>query len=591
MIRRGLVLAAAWFLGFPPLTAHAAVIDAYAWPTSVQPGDTVSICISSSQPAVDVQILRYGASTVPYAFYAGVASGLQAVPDSAYLKGCGWTPTLRIPIPDSWPSGVYAASVSASASTANAPFVVKAQYPGTTSRMLFSLSLATMQAYNEFGGKSLYPFNSTDSVPSYAVSMRRPFTTGAGLSNFPTWAMKFIQFVESHGYAMEYCNSADLDRTPGLPMNYGVVVSAGHDEYWSRPMRSGVAAHVARGGSALFFGGNTCWWQIRFEGDDRIVCHKGFSPDPLRGISDSLVTVRWFDIPVVQPENSLTGVSFRNGGYANFSGYYLAAEGYGGYVAYHTNHWAFAGTHLGDGDTLGRSGPIVGYETDGALYHFADGKPVVSGGDGTPSNYVILGIAPASKGAATMGLYESPGLVFNACATDWSKGLAADSIVQRITLNIVNQALASTASLAPPLVGACCYPDEPCAVATRADCELSGGYYRGDGTHCTPTLCLTAVENQEGASGSQSVVTVPNPSHGDVVIRYRLVKFSAVTIDVLDASGRRVRQMRREPSPVGEHSLTWDGRDSAGNALPAGVYFALTRTLAGVTMRKITLAR
>lgn len=577
------------WLGLHAGVARAVTLDAYAWPPSVAQGDTVSLCISSSEPTVQVQIIRYGQYTTQVARYDSVLVGEQAVRDSAYAIGCDWTASLRIAIPDSWPSGVYAARVVPSGYTRYAPFVVRARNPGLTSRLLFVLPLATMHAYNSFGGKSLYEFNSTQRRRSPVVSLQRPFVSEAGLSNFPDWPAKFIQFLEARGYTMEYCTDVDLDRDPALPLRYGVTVDVGHDEYWSRTMRHSIEAHVARGGSALIFGGNTCWWQVRMEGDGQIVCYKDARLDPLTGVEDSLVTVNWYNTPVLDPENTLTGVSFRNGGYANFLGNYMPADGYGGFTVYRTDHWVFAGTNLADGDTLGRAGAIVGYETDGALLDWDEGLPWTTGTDGSPRNYTVLGVAPASLGHATMGVYESPGLVFNAGVTDWSNGLAADSVVQRITLNVVDRALASTAGLGDSLVGACCLPNGMCEVRTRVSCELEGGVYSSDGSVCTASTCVTSVAAVEPAAGVLRLLTLPNPSHGEVVIRYRLAQFSPVIVDVLDAAGRFVRRVDNESTTAGEHSVAWDGRDAEGRALPAGIYFARIRSRGGMTTRKLTL--
>ena len=51
----------------------------------------------------------------------------------------------------------------------------------------------------------------------------------------------------------------------------GLYLSVGHDEYWSRGMRDTVEAFIAGGGNAAFFSGNTSFWQVRLEGDDRDV--------------------------------------------------------------------------------------------------------------------------------------------------------------------------------------------------------------------------------------------------------------------------------------------------------------------------------
>lgn len=69
----------------------------------------------------------------------------------------------------------------------------------------------------------------------------------------------------------------------------------------------------------------------------------------------------------------------------------------------------------------------------------------------------------------------------------------------------------------------------------------------------------------------------PNPSRGDVVLRFRAADTAAgtaVRATLFDAAGRRVRTLERvgEPGPDGEWSLSWDGRDDEGRPAAAGVY-------------------
>ena len=45
-----------------------------------------------------------------------------------------------------------------------------------------------------------------------------------------------------------------------------------------------------------------------------------------------------------------------------------------------------------------------------------------------------------------------------------------------------------------------------------------------------------------------------------------------VTVDIVDADGKRVRRMTVEAGAAGATAFEWDGRDDAGNAIPAGNY-------------------
>ncbi len=77
-----------------------------------------------------------------------------------------------------------------------------------------------------------------------------------------------------------------------------------------------------------------------------------------------------------------------------------------------------------------------------------------------------------------------------------------------------------------------------------------------------------------GAPGLWFARPAPNPSRGEVRFAFSLPRAGAVTVDVLDVSGRRLATVANGAFPAGAHSLRWDGRDGAGSLAPAGVYFA-----------------
>src|SRR5262249_6028206 len=134
------------------------------------------------------------------------------------------------------------------------------------------------------------------------------------LDNFNLWERPFIAWLEHNGFEVEYGTSLDLHADPDFLNNYQLLLSVGHDEYWSKEMRDNVESFIAHGRNVAFFSGNVCWWQVRFENNNRtMVCYKDASLDPLTGHDNNRVTVRWRDTPVNRPENQLTGVSFANG--------------------------------------------------------------------------------------------------------------------------------------------------------------------------------------------------------------------------------------------------------------------------------------
>lgn len=92
-----------------------------------------------------------------------------------------------------------------------------------------------------------------------------------------------------------------------------------------------------------------------------------------------------------------------------------------------------------------------------------------------------------------------------------------------------------------------------------------------------PNPSSTAVDGPGGFTGSTallgSVEVRPNPFRGSTSIAFRLERASKVRVDVFDAAGRQVRALAAIERQRGESSVSWDGRDDAGNPARAGVYF------------------
>ena len=163
-------------------------------------------------------------------------------------------------------------------------------------------------------------------------------------------------------------------------------------------MRDNVEAFVASGGNVAFFSGNVCWWQVRFEDNNRtMVCYKDATEDSqLTGVDNNRITVNWRDQPVSRPENSLTGVSFANG-----AGWWNGDAGSRPAVDYRVRfarHWVFETTGLNDGDGFGAADLIVGYEVDAAVFvEDENGIPRATGTDGTPLNFLVLATADCTS--------------------------------------------------------------------------------------------------------------------------------------------------------------------------------------------------
>ncbi|MFN0150054.1 MAG: FlgD immunoglobulin-like domain containing protein [bacterium] len=88
-----------------------------------------------------------------------------------------------------------------------------------------------------------------------------------------------------------------------------------------------------------------------------------------------------------------------------------------------------------------------------------------------------------------------------------------------------------------------------------------------------------------------ATVPFPNPFRDTSTFAFTLPEPGPVRIDVFDVSGRRVQTLAAGAMPRGFHALVWDGRNDAGRAAGAGVYFYRLVTATETFTRRTVLAR
>ena len=96
------------------------------------------------------------------------------------LVNAGWSQTDTIPVGQDWVSGYYVAQLRVTAgpdtgALGRIPLIVRAA-PGDHAAILVQVPVNTWQAYNPWGGKSLYTYNSSGGVAAVKVSFDRPYS-------------------------------------------------------------------------------------------------------------------------------------------------------------------------------------------------------------------------------------------------------------------------------------------------------------------------------------------------------------------------------------------------------------------------------
>ncbi len=425
-------------------------VEAYCDALSYAAGATLALHTSCRADRYDIEIHRWGAARQLVWSANDLPGAEHQTPADADAHGCGWPAAVTVSIGDEWRSGFYLVTLTAGDTPADravgyAGFVVRAG--GQRARTLLVLATNTYNAYNSWGGRSLYtggkrvsfarPFGrgmllrpSTErddrkSRPVYRgeepdvdglVYQQYRFANGypgfMGSAGWFTYERRFVEWAEAQGMEFDYAVSSDLDTGPDsgpeIVDGYDLVLGVGHDEYWSAGQRLAIEQHIRRRGNYVSLSGNTMFWQVRLEDQGRaMVCHKyrAHETDPVVGTeAGATMTGMWCDPLVGWPETALLGAGSAYGLYSRFGA--ATPRGSGAFTVYRNDHWMFAGTGLRYGDLLGAGDGVVGYETVGCRLAFDDYQlPVAAGGDGTPDQIEVVAFTPSSNLA--MGEYPA----------------------------------------------------------------------------------------------------------------------------------------------------------------------------------------
>ncbi|HMB68114.1 MAG TPA: FlgD immunoglobulin-like domain containing protein, partial [bacterium] len=84
---------------------------------------------------------------------------------------------------------------------------------------------------------------------------------------------------------------------------------------------------------------------------------------------------------------------------------------------------------------------------------------------------------------------------------------------------------------------------------------------------------------------------VPNPFRSATSVSFALPVAADVQLEVFDVAGRRVTELVSGRVEAGEHTVSWNGRNSAGRQVAAGVYLVRLSTPSSTLTRDVVLLR
>ncbi len=331
-------------------------IAGYATQTSFNLGQSVPLKIARDTPTaggtkvnIDVYRMGYyggeGGRLVYSAANVSVGNNFKCNPPDAVtgeLSCSNWSVTQTIPAASLPATGVYVAKLTTTGTNPidnQIVFVVRDDNATVKSKILFVLPTADYQAYNTWGGKSLYfdRLGGADTVAgtprAVKVSFDRPlFESNDDRNRLFGPDLETLYWLEKQGYDVAYTDDVSVHQNGAQLREHKVVVVPGHSEYWSGEQFHAFEAARDAGTSIASFSANTAYWKVRYEkGGRTLVCYKtvqgdgsggsgavtpnDWGPDGVKGTADDALGLDGIaGTSDDHPENSTT--TFRDNGAA-----------------------------------------------------------------------------------------------------------------------------------------------------------------------------------------------------------------------------------------------------------------------------------
>jgi hypothetical protein len=428
-------------------------IEGYADTTSARQGDTVTLYVSTAA-AWDVTAYRmgwYGGDmgrqvwrSSPQPAHTQAKASVDAPTHTAEAR---WAPSLTVTISPDWPPGDYLFVLRSKDGGAHyVPLTVRDD--SSTAALVILNAVTTWQAYNPWGGCSLYACPGLKGVSrATVVSFDRPYDDAfnQGSADFLDHELPLVALAEQLGLDVTYDTDVDLDRDPGLVTRHKALISLGHDEYYSSAMRAALVAARDAGINLAFLGANALYRRIRLEPSAigqprRLEVNYRSMHDPAAAKDPKAATIQWRLAPLNAPEAAVVGIQYACSP--------VAAD----LRIVDPGAWVFAGTDVTTGTILPK---VIGNEYDR-----------VFPGSFTPANLEVLGHSPLTcRGKADFGdmtYYSAPSGagVFASGSIHWICSITAlcpttsdaARVVRQITQNVLITFAAGPAGAVHPSI-------------------------------------------------------------------------------------------------------------------------------------------
>ncbi|MES2016560.1 MAG: N,N-dimethylformamidase beta subunit family domain-containing protein [Pseudomonadota bacterium] len=398
-------------------------IEGYSQRVSVAAGAVLPLYVHAPSQRFSLQVIRYGARAEALFLDPCITGFAQDYRADAHEHGARWHVSYMLAIAPHWRSGLYAARLTdPDGSSFDITFIVRNGGLPAAGALAVLASTNTWQAYNDWGGASLYHSTLDDGLErpnAFIVHSQRPNPAASphgAVGHLANAERHVLAWLERHKIAFDLYADIDLHERPELLQQYPALLINTHSEYWSAAMYQALTAFQCGGGNLIYLSGNGLYWKAVIQ-QDRMEVRFDHSCHTLASDAGG----RWRDFG--RPEWRTLGVAFTRAGYRSR---------YAPYKVLAPDHWVFDGTGLTAGALVGAAGLNCG----GASGWEIDKLDPL----GRPSGLVHLakGTNPWRAGA-DMVCFPHPGggAVFSVGSITFGGSLAVDPVLSRMLQNVI----------------------------------------------------------------------------------------------------------------------------------------------------------
>ncbi len=281
--------AAAETSGVAPLARQPAddtgELAVFATKNRLHPGDDLVLRIHAHEPArLELELLRIDASQAGSTRM--LSREIQAAPQPAptvshygsfeYTSYAGWQPTITLPIPADYRSGIYLVRLTNPAGHSKI-YPIAIETPHAPARVVVLLPwLTRLGAYSHglrerVDSKSLYTGwdgkTYQDQLASRLVAVERP-VENYYVDLLLDTLMPLVRFLEGSGVPVTYTTELSVEEDPCTLSGYAVMVFGGHGpEYTSDTLRAAVVHSIAQGVHLLSLASDAFAWRTEVHHD------------------------------------------------------------------------------------------------------------------------------------------------------------------------------------------------------------------------------------------------------------------------------------------------------------------------------------